>query len=1014
MEVSNSILEKYDLIQHQYLKDTGCDSLLLRHRKTGARVALMPSEDDNKVFYIGFRTPPEDSTGVAHILEHSVLCGSRDFPVKDPFIELAKGSLNTFLNAMTYPDKTVYPVASCNDTDFKNLMHVYLDAVFHPNIYKVRDIFRQEGWHYEAEDAESPITVNGVVYNEMKGALSSPDDVLARSIYEALYPHTPYAVESGGDPVNIPDLTYEAFLNFHTRYYHPSNSYIFLYGNMDMEERLAYLDEAYLSTFDRLEIDSEIPAEPAFDKPVEAEQHYSVLTEDEVPGRSFLSWNVSLAPDGQDTTICLAFRILDYMLCDAEGAPVKKALRDKGIGEDVFSMLELGVRQPTYSVVSKYTNPDKKEEFVKTIEDTLREIVEKGLDQRALLAGINRFEFKYREANYGFYPKGLVYGVNALDTWLYNEDAPFINLELGEAFAFLREKMDQGYFEELLRKHFLENTHKAVVVMTPEPGLTEKMAEELRQKLDSFAKNLTKEERQQIVDDLAALRKWQETPSAKEDLEKIPMLRREDLSREVKPFVNRFMKAEVRGEAVPDGAASSDRVSAPAGTGAVCGAAVPETLVVAHPLNTSGIDYLTYMFDISQIPQKFFPYLGVFKTLLGVLDTEHYSYAELDREINILTGGMGSAVSVYTQYDDTDKYRLMMEVNCKVLHENLAEAVRLVTEILTTTKWDSKDRILEVLEEERAAMRADLPASGHATAAVRATACFSETSLIMDSINGVNAYHKLDEVCGLLEKDEAGGILTTLAEMAAYIFRVDHMMTDCTADEECLPLIADKAAELAGNLPAACSPESDLKAYGPAFSITPVKVKEAFTTAGQVQFVCRAGSFGKRGLPYTGALRVLRVILGYDYLWNRVRVTGGAYGCMSSFTKDGNAYFVSYRDPHLARTIKAFEEAPDYVRGFEADERAMTKYIIGAVSAMDHPMTPPTYGKYSLTAYMTGLTEESVRKERMEVLDCGPDEIRGLAGHIEAFLAEDCLCVVGNDEKIKSEAERFDRIENLK
>ena len=1001
MEVTNKILDKYELIQHQYLKDTGCDSLLLRHRKTGARVALLPSEDDNKVFYIGFRTPPEDSTGVAHILEHSVLCGSRDFPVKDPFIELAKGSLNTFLNAMTYPDKTVYPVASCNDTDFKNLMHVYLDAVFHPNIYSEQNIFRQEGWHYEAENEDSPITVNGVVYNEMKGALSSPDDVLARSIYEALYPHTPYAVESGGDPVNIPDLTYEAFLNFHSRYYHPSNSYIFLYGNMDMEERLAYLDEAYLSTFDKLAIDSEIPAEPAFDKPVEAEQHYSVLTEEEVPGRSFLSWNVSLAPDGQDTTICLAFRILDYMLCDAEGAPVKKALRDKGIGEDVFSMLELGVRQPTYSVVSKYTDPEKKEEFISTIEDTLREIAEKGLDQRALLAGINRFEFKYREANYGFYPKGLVYGINALDTWLYNEDAPFINLELGEAFAFLRKQMDQGYFEALLRKHFLENPHKAVVVMTPEPGLTEKMAEELRQKLGKFEQGLTAEERQKIFDDLAALRKWQETPSAKEDVEKIPMLRREDLSRETKPFVNRFMKAGSRVVSAQAPAAGS-------------GNAVPETLIVAHPLNTSGIDYLTCMFDISRIPQRFFPYLGIFKTLLGVLDTERYGYAELDQEINIHTGGMGSAVSVYTQYNDTDKYRMMMEVNCKVLHENFAEAMRLVTEILTSTKWDSKDRILEVLEEERAAMRADLPASGHATAAVRATACFSETSLIMDCINGVNAYHKLDEVCGLLEKGEAGDILTTLAEMAAYIFRADHLMIDCTADEECLPVIAEKSAELAGSLPAACSPESDLEAYGPAFSLTPVKVKEAFTTAGQVQFVCRAGSFGKRGLPYTGALLVLRVILAYDYLWNRVRVTGGAYGCMSSFTKDGNAYFVSYRDPHLARTIKTFEEAPDYVRGFDADERTMTKYIIGAVSALDHPMTPPTYGKYSLTAYMTGLTEEYVQKERFEALDCGPEQIRALAAHIEAFLAEDCLCVVGNDEKLRSEADRFDRFENLK
>ena len=1004
MEVKNSILEKYDLIQHQYLKDTGCDSILLRHKQTGARVALLPSEDDNKVFYIGFRTPPADSTGVAHIIEHSVLCGSRDFPVKDPFIELAKGSLNTFLNAMTYPDKTVYPVASCNDTDFKNLMHVYLDAVFHPNIYREQNIFRQEGWHYETEDAQSPITVNGVVYNEMKGALSSPDDVLARSIYAALYPHTPYAVESGGDPVAIPDLTYEAFLDFHRRYYHPSNSYIFLYGDMDMEERLAYLDEAYLSAFDKLAIDSEIPSEPAFESPVEASERYSVLSEEEVPGRSYLSWNVSLAPDGQDTTLCLAFKILDYMLCDAEGAPVKKALRDKGIGEDVYSMLELGVKQPTYTVTSKYTDPDKKEEFVKTIEETLRSLADKGLDRRALLASINRFEFKYREANYGFYPKGLIYGLNALDTWLYNEDAPFINLELGEAFAFLRGKMDTDYFEQIIRRHFLENTHKAVVVMTPEAGLTEKMAEELRQKLDRFAQGLTADERQQIVDDLAALRKWQETPNAKEDVEKIPMLRREDLNRGIKPFVNRLMKAPVPGN-------KSGAGSAPAADRA---AADPETLVVAHPLNTSGIDYLTFMFDISGIPQKFFPYLGVFKTLLGVLDTENYGYAELDQEINIHTGGMGSAVSVYTQYNNTDVYRMMMEVNCKVLHENLGEALRLVREILTTTRWDSRERILEVLEEERAAMRADLPQSGHATAAVRATACFSETSLIMDCISGVNAYHKIDEVCGLLEKNEADGILTTLKEMAAYIFRADHLMTDCTAEEDCLAAVAEKSAELAASLPAADSQENDLAVYGPVFSVTPVKVKEGFTTAGQVQFVCRAGSFGKRGLPYTGALRVLRVILGYDYLWNRVRVTGGAYGCMSSFTKDGNAYFVSYRDPHLARTIRTFEEAPDYVRSFDADERTMTKYIIGAVSAMDHPMTPPTYGKYSLTAYMTGLTEEFVRKERMEVLDCGPEQIRGLAAHVEAFLAEDCLCVVGSDEKLKSEAERFDRLENLK
>ena len=991
MDVSKKILDKYEVLQHQYLKDTGCDSLLLRHKKTGARVALLPSEDDNKVFYIGFRTPPEDSTGVAHIIEHSVLCGSRDFPVKDPFVELVKGSLNTFLNAMTYPDKTVYPVASCNDTDFKNLMHVYLDAVFYPNIYKEQNIFRQEGWHYETEDDQSPITINGVVYNEMKGALSSPDDVLARSIYSSLYPHTPYAVESGGDPLYIPDLTYEAFLNFHSRYYHPSNSYIFLYGNMDMEERLTYMDEAYLSAFDRIEIDSEIPAEPCFDKPVEATEHYSVQSEEELKGHSYLTWNVSLAEDGQDTELGLAFKIIDYMLCDAEGAPVKKALRDKGIGEDVYSLLELGIRQPSYTVTAKYTDPERKEEFVKTIEDTLREITDKGLDQRALLASINRFEFKYREANTGYYPKGLVYGLGALDTWLYNDETPFINLELGEAFAALRKNMDKGYFEELIRRHFLENPHKSVVVMTPEVGLTEKIAEDLRLKLDAYAKSLTTEQRRQIADDLADLRKWQETPNTAEDLAKIPMLTREDLTRESKPFVNRFMTADT----------------------VLGGEKALETQVIAHPLNTAGIDYLTFMFEITDLPQKFFPYLGIFKTLLGVLDTEHFSYAELDQEINIYTGGIGTTVSVYTQNGDLSKYRMTTEINCKVLHGNLEHAFRLIGEILTKTRWNSPARVLEVLEEERAAMRADLPASGHATAAVRASAGFSKTALVMDCVNGINAYHTLDEVCRLLEKGEADDFLAMLEEMAQFIFRADHLMLDCTADEEGLKEICGGTGALAGLFPQGRTGEEDFEKYGPVYSVEPVKVKEGFTTAGQVQFVCRAGDFGGRGCEYTGALRVLRVILGYDYLWQNVRVKGGAYGCMSSFSRDGSAYFVSYRDPHLAQTIRTFEGAPDYIRGFEADERTMTKYIIGAVSALDHPMSPSAYGKYSLTGYMTGFSEEKMQRERDQVLDCTPEDIRALARHIEAFLSEDALCVVGNAEKLNAEAGRFEHMEKL-
>ena len=469
------------------------------------------------------------------------------------------------------------------------------------------------------------------------------------------------------------------------------------------------------------------------------------------------------------------------------------------------------------------------------------------------------------------------------------------------------------------------------------------------------------------------------------------MLGREDLSREVRPFVNRLEEAAFTGSN---------------------GKEMKATLVT-HPLHTSGIDYLTFMFDISDLPQKFFPYLGVFKTLLGVLDTEHYSYAELDREINIYTGGVGPTVSVYTRNANPSDYRMTAEVNCKTLHENLQEAIGLVKEILTSTKWNSRERILEVLEEERAAMRAELPSSGHATAAVRAMSCISETSLIMDCVNGVNAYRTLDEVCGLLEKNEADDLIAMLSEMAQFIFRQNRMMVDCTADESSMAEITEQAAQLGRSLFPAAAPEEDLAGYGPKFAVSPVKVKEGFTTAGQVQFVCRAGSFGNKGLAYTGAMRVLRVILGYDYLWNNVRVTGGAYGCMSSFSRDGFAYFVSYRDPHLKRTIGVFEDAPAYIRSFDADERAMTKYIIGAVGALDHPMTPSTYGKYSLTAYMTGLTEEKARRERAQVLDCQPADIRALAAQIEAFLSDDCLCVVGSDEKIRAEKDRFDKLVKL-
>lgn len=1098
-QLSSSVLDKYEVVEHKFLPDVDSDSWLLRHKKSGARIALLPAADENKVFFIGFRTPPTDSTGVAHIIEHTVLCGSRDFPVKDPFIELVKGSLNTFLNAMTYPDKTVYPVASCNDTDFKNLMHVYLDAVFYPNIYREQNIFRQEGWHYEflpeassqeqdsgaasddgtaaaaadaAPDADekmnininAPLTVNGVVYNEMKGALSSPDDVLGRGVYEALYPHTPYAVESGGDPACIPDLTYEAYLDFHRRYYHPSNSYIYLYGDLDINERLTWLDEAYLSAFDRIEIDSEIPAEPAFDRPVEASCKYSILQDEEEAGKSYLSWNTALLPDGENEKLNTAFKVLDYVLSDAEGAPVKKALREKGIGEEIYSLLELGIRQPSYAIIAKYTDPERKDEFVRTIEDTLRSLVKNGLDRRALLAGINYFEFRYREANFGSYPKGLVYGLEAMNTWLYDDRAPFIGLDINSVFAELREEIGTGYFEGLIQKYLLDNNHRAVVVMTPEKGLTEKKADGQRARLDTFAAGLTEAQRQQIAEDLVSLRRWQETPDSEKDLETIPVLTRADMKKTALPPVNEIRAVpvgaagggeEFRSEETLSGAAADRAGDAPSRSGR----RIP---VITHPIFTGGIDYLTFMFDITDLPQKFFPYLGVFKTLFGVLDTEHYDYADLDREINILTGGIGATMSTYAKVQNPSDYRMTFEVTCKVLHENLAEAFRLVREILLTTNWNSPDRVREVLEEERAGMRAELASSGHMTAVVRATSYYSETSAIMDSVSGVDGYRTLDAICRAIERKTEGTAKTAaekeeisrndgavssadssaeaesaagvsnmdelaqiLQEMAEYIFREDHLMVDDTAADRELSALGKLAGSFAGELfPApvhmfdkdaekTAIREADLSKYGPRYSVTPVRRNEGFTTAGQVQYVCRAGNFLRRGYPYTGALRVLRVIMGYDYLWNRIRVKGGAYGCMSGYSRDGSTYIVSYRDPHLRQTIRTFEEAPAYIRSFEADERTMTKYIIGAVSSLDHPLTPSAYGKYSLTCYMTQTPPDLLQRERDQVLQCRPEDIRALGDYLEAALSDDCLCAVGSDEKIRANADIFMEVRKL-
>ncbi|MBQ8117757.1 MAG: insulinase family protein [Lachnospiraceae bacterium] len=974
-------LSAYEVIEQREIGDVSSMSVLLRHKKTGAKVALLANDDENKVFYIGFRTPPANSTGVAHILEHSVLCGSKEFPVKDPFVELVKGSLNTFLNAMTYPDKTLYPVASCNEKDFQNLMHVYLDAVFYPNIYQKEAIFRQEGWHYELESADAPLTVNGVVYNEMKGAYSSADDVLETAIMNSLYPHTTYGVESGGDPEVIPELSYEEFLAFHRKFYHPSNCYIYLYGDMDMAEKLEFIDSHYLSAFEALQVDSEIGKE-TWENEASQQATASVktivkeypLNEGEpADENTYFSLNHSVG-DSTDNELCMAFEILDYALCSAPGAPLKQALVDRGIGKDVYSVWEGGIRQPYFSVIAKGTTLDKQEIFLETIEEVLRKIVTEGFDDKALRAALNYYEFKYREADFGSYPKGLMYGLQMLDSWLYDERKPFVHIELLDVFAALKEKVKTGYFEALIRKYLLENPHRTMVILKPVEGLLAQKEEELAKRLAEKKAAMSAEEIRRIMETEKELRKFQETADDPEDLKKIPLLERKDLKKEAADPV------------------WEERM-------------LGDTKLLYHNLDTNGIGYLRLIFNLDHIPGEYVRYIGIFKGCLGLLNTANYSYGDLFNETNLVTGGMAAVNNAYSQVYDPDSCTLTLELKTKVLYENLEKAIDLMKEIMLTSDFTDEKRLKEILAEAKSRMQAQMMTAGHSVAAGRALAYGSVSGMLSEELSGIPFYRLVAECEGnfAARKAELINKMQTLEKM---IFRPENLMVDFVGAEAELGRLQ---APIDALKKAMHTEPVEKEVYRP----VPVRLNEGFMTAGQIQYVCRAGNFARKGLAYTGALRVLRVMMGYEYLWVNVRVKGGAYGCMCRFGRTGESYFVSYRDPNLQKTLDIYEKAADTIAAYEADERTMTQYVIGAISDLDVPMNPAAKGLYGLSAYMTGLNLEILQKERDEILSATAKDIRSLAAYIRAFMEDDFLCVVGNAGKLKQEEKLFMKLENL-
>lgn len=971
-----NIPEAYKVIKTEYIDEIKSNAGLLQHKKTGARIVVLSNDDENKVFNIGFRTPPKDSTGVAHIMEHSVLCGSRHFPAKDPFVELAKGSLNTFLNAMTYPDKTIYPIASCNDVDFQNLVHVYLDAVFYPNIYIHDEIFRQEGWHYELADWEAPLIYNGVVYNEMKGAFSSPEQILYRKITDTLFPDTIYSVESGGDPDVIPELTYEQFLDFHKKYYHPSNSYIYLYGDMDVYEKLDFIDKEYLQYYDALNVDSTIPKQRPFAEVSVSQGEYPIGEEDNEENASYMacSWVVG---DRLDPQLYLAFQILEYALMEAPGAPLKQALLDHEFGDDIYGIFETSLMQPYLSIIIKNMDAERRDDILQVIREELNKLADGGLNRRTLEGALNFYEFRSREGDFGRWPKGLMYGLQMMDSWLYDDNLPFIHLKFQEVYDALRQGLEAGFFEQLIRTYMIDNTHASVYLLCPSRGLAVRKEKALADKMAAHKASLSETEIQQLIADTAQLKAYQSEPSPKEVLEMIPLLSIDDIKKEAEPIENQELNL--------DG-----------------------IHVIHHDIETNQIAYLNLLFDLRHIKDEDVSYLGILSEAFGNMNTEHYTYQELTDEINLYTGGLRSAVSVYG-VKDKDTYRPVFEIGGKALYSRIETMFSLLKEVLLNTCFDDEKRLREILNQMKSRLEMSFLSNGHSVAVNRATSYFSQGAWFKEKIEGIEFYQFICDILKHYEERKAE-VIGKLKRLCRKVFRKEYLLADITADAEGMQLCRKDMKGFCAMLHTDVMTDEERRQIS--VGVCP-KHNEAFITAGMIQYNACAGNFAEKGLQYSGSMHVLKNILGNEYLWNNIRVKGGAYGCMCGFASSGNSYFTSYRDPNLEQTYEVYDRAADYVASLELDERELTKYIIGAIGAVDTPMTASMKGARSLAAYMGGRSFEEIQKTRDELLGTTVEDLRKQAAAVQAITASGHICVVGSESSIRAQKDRFEHVSQL-
>ena len=968
MEI-NEVYSGFRLDRIERIDEINGTAYEMKHEKSGARLIYIDSPDSNKVFNIAFRTTPHNSTGVAHIMEHSVLCGSRKFPLKEPFVELVKGSLNTFLNAMTYPDKTMYPVASKNDKDFHNLMDVYLDAVFYPRVREDAEIVMQEGWHYELENADDELTYKGVVFNEMKGVYSSPDSVLERQMMRELFPDTTYGVDSGGDPDYITDLTYEEFQEFYRVHYHPSNSYIFLYGDMNIEEQLAFLNDEYLSHFDAIEVHTEVALQAPFTEGKVVSYPYSVGSEEPTDNRTLHSFAYVLPDVTPEHS--LAFEVLTHALLTSPAAPLKQALVKAGIGSDVSGYYLDSIRQPMWTVQATGSNLDKQADLQRIVESTLQDLCDKGLDKELLEASLNSIEFALRESDFGGRPIGLAYIIRMMDNWLYDND-PLELLHYEEALTNIRNGLAGTYFEDLIRHSILNNNHKVLVSIYPERGLQERKDAEVKEHLAAVKANMTKEEIDAIVEQTKRLKIRQETPDSEEALASIPLLELADL--------NPNMEAVERRESK-----------------------IGNTTVHFVPTFTKGINYVGLYFKLNCLTEEELFYADILSDILGRVDTSERGYEALAKDINMNLGGLSSDITAISKDGKRDEFTPLMIVRAKALHTKLPDLCRLINEVVQKADYSDDSRLTELVQESKAIWDNEAFRRGNSIVSQRVMAQVSAVGKFRDNGN-LGYYQKISE---LASNPAALPLLPEkLAEVARKIFRANNVDIMFVGEEGELEAFKNLMKPLVETW-------DTTELSNDVLQITRLSGNDGIVTAGKVQYVAQGGNFIDHGFKHVGPMSVLETILRYEYLWIRIRVQGGAYGAFANFYDDGNMIFCSYRDPNLLETLDVYKELPQYLRDFTLTDREMRKYIIGTMSSLDLPMTPALRGPRAMGMYFSGAKLEDKVEFRKQVIVCKPDDIVALADVVEPVLNDNHICTMGNEQKIKDAGNVFDNIVSL-